>query len=110
MHALYYISVCVCVFGLCQSLTSIVRSLVLCLSHTRPHYQSIPRSLLSLSDRRIPRTVECELTADLVGSCVPGDVVCVCGEVKVTSAVDSARPTKDQTTFLLYILANGLTK
>ena len=32
---------------------------------------------------RIPRTVECELTDDMVDSCVPGDVVTVCGVVKV---------------------------
>jgi DNA replicative helicase MCM subunit Mcm2 (Cdc46/Mcm family) len=32
---------------------------------------------------RIPRTVDCELTEDLVDTCVPGDVVTVCGIVKV---------------------------
>lgn len=31
---------------------------------------------------RIPRTVECELTEDLVDACVPADVVTVCGIVK----------------------------
>lgn len=35
---------------------------------------------------RVPRTLECELTSDLVDSCVPGDVVTVCGVVKVISA------------------------
>lgn len=30
---------------------------------------------------RLPRTVECELTEDLVDVCVPGDVVTVCGIV-----------------------------
>jgi DNA helicase MCM8 len=34
---------------------------------------------------RIPRTVECEITKDLVESCVPGDQVTVCGVVKVIS-------------------------
>ena len=37
---------------------------------------------------RIPRTVECELTSDLVDSCVPGDMVTVTGIVKATSAED----------------------
>ncbi|KAL9642654.1 hypothetical protein ABK040_009733 [Willaertia magna] len=34
---------------------------------------------------RIPRTIECEITEDLVESCVPGDEVVVCGTVKVIS-------------------------
>lgn len=32
---------------------------------------------------RVPRTVECELTEDLVDGCIPGDVVTVTGFVKV---------------------------
>lgn len=32
---------------------------------------------------RVPRTVECELTEDLVDACIPGDVVTVTGFVKV---------------------------
>lgn len=35
---------------------------------------------------RIPRTVECELTRDLVECCVPGDQITVCGIAKVISA------------------------
>jgi DNA replicative helicase MCM subunit Mcm2 (Cdc46/Mcm family) len=31
----------------------------------------------------MPRTVECELTEDLVDACIPGDVVTVCGIVKI---------------------------
>lgn len=31
----------------------------------------------------MPRTVECELTEDLVDSCIPGDVVTVTGLIKV---------------------------
>eukprot|EP00048_Salpingoeca_helianthica_P006883 m.104013 g.104013 ORF g.104013 m.104013 type:complete len:536 (-) comp14161_c1_seq3:36-1643(-) len=58
---------------------------------------------------RIPRTIECELTADLVGSCVPGDVVTVSGEVRVAGTEDDPRRAKDQTTFLLYIFANSIT-
>ena len=38
---------------------------------------------------RIPRSVECELTEDLVNCCVPGDVVTVNGIVKVASASSS---------------------
>ena len=35
---------------------------------------------------RIPRTIECELTADLVDSCVPGDMVTVAAVVKATGS------------------------
>lgn len=31
---------------------------------------------------RVPRTVECELTEDLVDACIPGDVVTVTGIIK----------------------------
>lgn len=33
---------------------------------------------------RVPRTIEVELTEDNVDSCVPGDVVTICGQVKVS--------------------------
>lgn len=32
---------------------------------------------------RVPRTVECELTQDLVDACIPGDVVTVTGIIRV---------------------------
>ena len=35
---------------------------------------------------RIPRTIECELTSDLVDSCVPGDMVTITGIVKASSS------------------------
>lgn len=31
----------------------------------------------------MPRTVECELTEDLVDACIPGDVVTVTGIIRV---------------------------
>uniref|UniRef100_A0A9J8CA36 DNA helicase n=1 Tax=Cyprinus carpio carpio TaxID=630221 RepID=A0A9J8CA36_CYPCA len=34
---------------------------------------------------RIPRTIECELTQDLVDSCVPGDKVTITGVIKVSN-------------------------
>lgn len=39
---------------------------------------------------RIPRTIECELTQDLVDSCVPGDMVTITGVVKVSSEEGNA--------------------
>ena len=35
---------------------------------------------------RVPRTIECELTADLVDSCVPGDMVTITAIVKATGS------------------------
>jgi len=35
---------------------------------------------------RVPRTLEVELTADLVDSCVPGDSVRLCGVVKALNS------------------------
>ncbi len=35
---------------------------------------------------RVPRTIECDLKEVLVDSCVPGDVITVCGIVKVDNS------------------------
>jgi len=59
------------------------------------------------SPRRIPRSVEVELYDDLVDVCVPGDVVTVCGEVKVVST-EEGKGKQDQCMFLLYIEASSL--
>jgi len=61
---------------------------------------------------RIPRTIECELFADLVDVCVPGEVAVVTGIVKLSSRDDQQpRKNKDRCMFLLYIhavsVANG---
>lgn len=34
---------------------------------------------------RTPRTLECELTEDLVNSCIPGDDITITGIIKVYS-------------------------
>ncbi|XP_078352072.1 DNA helicase MCM8-like isoform X2 [Oculina patagonica] len=58
---------------------------------------------------RIPRTVECELTADLVDSCVPGDMVTITGIVKITSTEERRNKyNKDKCMFLLYLHANAV--
>jgi DNA helicase MCM8 len=44
----------------------------------------------SFDSGRVPRTVECELTEDLVGSCVPGDIVTVTGVVKIITVEAAA--------------------
>ncbi|XP_061088318.1 DNA helicase MCM8, partial [Conger conger] len=57
---------------------------------------------------RIPRTVECELTQDLVDSCVPGDTVTITGVVKVSNEEANGRNKKDQCMFLLYVEVNSV--
>ncbi|KAI9344938.1 DNA replication licensing factor MCM8 [Obelidium mucronatum] len=59
---------------------------------------------------RIPRTVECELTDDLVDMIVPGDVVCVTGTVKVLETQEGKFKQKGAHMFYLYISANSLVK
>ncbi|XP_028409648.1 DNA helicase MCM8-like isoform X2 [Dendronephthya gigantea] len=56
---------------------------------------------------RIPRSIECELTADLVDSAIPGDVVKICGMVKVCDGEENHR-NKEKSMFMLYILANSI--
>ncbi|KAJ8387836.1 hypothetical protein AAFF_G00149850 [Aldrovandia affinis] len=57
---------------------------------------------------RIPRTVECELTQDLVDSCVPGDTVTITGVVKVSNEEGNGRNKKDKCMFLLYVEVNSV--
>ncbi|XP_041352396.1 LOW QUALITY PROTEIN: DNA helicase MCM8-like [Gigantopelta aegis] len=57
---------------------------------------------------RIPRTVDCELTFDLVDSCVPGDIVTISGTVKVNSIDEGRGRNKDKCMFLLYLHANSV--
>ena len=67
--------------------------------------------LLLLQDPgRIPRTIECELTQDLVDSCVPGDLVTVAGIVKaVNTEVAAGRGTaRARSLFLLYVDATSV--
>ena len=43
---------------------------------------------------RIPRTIECELTSDLVDSCVPGDMVTITAIVKATGSDEGKQISK----------------
>jgi len=51
---------------------------------------------------RVPRTVECELTEDLVDCCIPGEIVTVTGIVKVlNNYMDVGGGTVEPTILLL---------
>uniref|UniRef100_A0A673GDQ8 DNA helicase MCM8 n=1 Tax=Sinocyclocheilus rhinocerous TaxID=307959 RepID=A0A673GDQ8_9TELE len=73
---------------------------------------TIPTKELMSGDQResgrIPRTIECELTQDLVDSCVPGDMVTITGVIKVSNEEGNGRNKKDKCMFLLYIQANSV--
>lgn len=60
----------------------------------------------SIDDGGLPKTVECELTSDLVDSCLPGSVVTVTGVLKVSSSDEVKR--KGQTSYAMYIAANSI--
>ncbi|XP_063933118.1 DNA helicase MCM8-like [Zophobas morio] len=86
--------------------------------HTSGDVQTIDSQIIKIQEilqsegddnGRIPRTLECELTSDLVGSCIPGDVVAVSGEVKVISSNEGKGKGK-QNTFLIYLSVNAVEK
>lgn len=52
---------------------------------------------------RIPRTVDCELTEDLVDSVAPGEMAVVVGVVKVTTVADARTAAKDRNMFSYYL-------
>ena len=56
----------------------------------------------------MPRTVDVELTEDLVDYCVPGDVVTVAGIVRATKCEATGRANQ-RTLYQLYIKANSIT-
>ncbi|UJR35560.1 hypothetical protein I4U23_028313 [Adineta vaga] len=58
---------------------------------------------------RIPQTIECELTNDLVNSAIPGDVVVVSGIVKLMVDENSGiRKISDQSLLQVYIDVNSV--
>ncbi|KAF9351710.1 DNA replication licensing factor mcm8 [Mortierella sp. NVP85] len=60
---------------------------------------------------RVPRTIECEVTNDLVDRVIPGDVVEITGIVKVVQSEKSySRVKTGNTMYLLYLDVNYLQK
>jgi DNA helicase MCM8 len=57
---------------------------------------------------RIPRTIDCELTADLVDCAIPGDVVTIAGIVKARKTQVRGARGQNRSLFLLYIDVNSV--
>uniref|UniRef100_A0A6B2L1S0 DNA helicase n=1 Tax=Arcella intermedia TaxID=1963864 RepID=A0A6B2L1S0_9EUKA len=57
---------------------------------------------------RVPRTIEVELTEDQVDCCVPGDVITVCGVVKVAGTQTKTYKKGGQSLYVCYIDSNSL--
>ncbi|CAM8916912.1 unnamed protein product [Rhodiola kirilowii] len=70
----------------CKSRTfNPLRSAAQCIDFQKIRVQEIQRSE-NHEEGRVPRTVECELTEDLVDTSIPGDVVTVTGIIKVINS------------------------
>ena len=59
---------------------------------------------------RIPRTIQIELEDTLCNTCVPGDVVTVCGEIRAvrTDELEGRRVFEKKSTYLLYMEAHSI--
>lgn len=93
----------------CKSKTFVpIRSTARAIDFQKIRLQELLKSE-SHEEGRVPRTVECELTEDLVGACIPGDVVTVTGYVKVINnymdIVGGKSKTKNQGFYYLYLEA-----
>ncbi|KAF0289394.1 DNA helicase MCM8 [Amphibalanus amphitrite] len=62
----------------------------------------------SADSGRVPRSIECELLADLVDACVPGDIVSVCGVVKTFDEPTGKGRNANKNMHLLYIAVNSI--
>ncbi|KAH0455902.1 hypothetical protein IEQ34_015934 [Dendrobium chrysotoxum] len=98
-----------CTIHGCRSRTfSPVRSTAKAIDFQKVRIQEILKSGI-YEEGRVPRTVECELTEDLVDFCIPGDVVTVTGIIKVINNYmdigGGKFKTKNQGLYYLYLEA-----
>ncbi|CDF38674.1 DNA replication licensing factor MCM8 [Chondrus crispus] len=59
-----------------------------------------------IREGRMPRTIDAELFSDLIDTCIPGDIVTVCGTVRV-SAVENGGGNKAKCLYYMYLEANS---
>ena len=64
-----------------------------------------------LDTGRIPRTIQVECNGALCNTCVPGDVVTICGVIKAirTDELEGRRAFEKKSTFLLFMEAHSVT-
>ncbi|KAI3442971.1 DNA helicase [Psidium guajava] len=101
-----------CTLHGCKSRTFVpIRSTAHAIDFQKIRLQELLKSE-SHEEGRVPRTVECELTEDLVDACIPGDVVTVTGYVKVINNYmdigGGKSKTKNQGFYYLYLEAVSL--
>nr|XP_017255384.1 PREDICTED: probable DNA helicase MCM8 isoform X2 [Daucus carota subsp. sativus] len=73
----------ICVVAGCKSRTfSPIRSTAIPIDFQKIRLQELLRSEHH-EEGRVPRTVDCELTEDLVDACIPGDIVTITGIIRV---------------------------
>ncbi|XP_011004162.1 PREDICTED: probable DNA helicase MCM8 isoform X3 [Populus euphratica] len=97
----------VCSLNGCKSRTFIpIRSSARAIDFQKIRLQELLKSE-DHEEGRVPRTVECELTEDLVDACIPGDVVTVTGIIKTfNSYLDTGggkSKNKNQGFYYLYL-------
>ncbi|XP_061965165.1 probable DNA helicase MCM8 isoform X2 [Populus nigra] len=97
----------VCSLNGCKSRTfNPIRSSARAIDFQKIRLQELLRSE-DHEEGRVPRTVECELTEDLVDACIPGDVVTVTGIIKTfNSYLDTGggkSKNKNQGFYYLYL-------
>ncbi|GAM24728.1 hypothetical protein SAMD00019534_079030, partial [Acytostelium subglobosum LB1] len=56
----------------------------------------------------IPKNIECELTEDLVETVVPGDIVTVCGIIKVLKQEEGGNSSSNKAIYFMYLDANSI--
>ncbi|KAJ9694653.1 hypothetical protein PVL29_010224 [Vitis rotundifolia] len=99
----------VCTLHGCKSRTfTPIRSTAQAIDFQKIRLQEILKSE-NHEEGRVPRTVECELTEDLVDACIPGDVVTVTGIIRqINNYMDiggGKSKSKNQGLFYLYLEA-----
>lgn len=62
----------------------------------------------TVEEGRIPRTIDAELFADLIDSCVPGDIATVCGVVKVMTVEGASQAKNTNSLYYMYVEANSI--
>ncbi|GAB2226931.1 hypothetical protein Drorol1_Dr00008730 [Drosera rotundifolia] len=99
----------ICDMRACKSRTFFpIRSTVQAVDFQKIRLQELQKGE-NHEEGRVPRTVECELTEDLVDSCIPGDIVTVTGIIRqINNYADiggGKSKTKLQGIFYLYLEA-----